>query len=89
MRREDGDAEGDEVSGTGTVSFVHLEGGFWAIRGDNSRVYDPMNLPSEFQQENLAVRFSGKVRRDIMSVHMVGDIIEITSIKRQGMGNRE
>ena len=74
---------GDSVSGTGTVNFFQLEGGFWAIRGDDNRVYDPINLAEEFQQENLAVRFSGKVRRDMMSVHMVGDIIQLTSIQRR------
>jgi inhibitor of cysteine peptidase len=73
----------DSVSETGTVSFQNLEGGFWAIRGDNNRIYDPTNLPADFQRENLAVRFTGKLRRDMASIHMMGDIIELTSIQRR------
>ena len=74
---------GASVSGTGTVNFVNLEGGFWAIRGDNNRIYDPTNLPEEFQRENLAVRFTGKLRLDMASIHMTGDILELTSIERR------
>ena len=27
----------------GTVRYVTLEGGFWAVRGDDGLTYDPMN----------------------------------------------
>jgi hypothetical protein len=75
---------GDAVSGTGTVGFNNFEGGFWAILGDDHKTYDPLgSLPDEFKQENLAVRFTGRLRRDMGSVHMAGDIIELTSIQRR------
>jgi hypothetical protein len=68
---------------TGTVRHYDLEGGFWAIRGDDSTTYDPMNgLPPNFQHEGLRVRFEGKIRPDAASIHMVGPIVEITSIER-------
>lgn len=73
----------NDVSGTGAVSFFNVEGGFWAIHGDDNRTYDPVNLPDEFKEQNLAVRFAGRVLRDRMSSHMVGDIIELTSIERR------
>jgi hypothetical protein len=73
----------NHVRVTGTVRHFDLEGGFWAIRGDDSTTYDPMGgLLPEFQQEGLRVRFEGKLRSDIAGFHMVGPIVEITSIQR-------
>ena len=66
----------------GTVRYVTLEGGFWAIRGDDGVTYDPMNgIASEFQRENLRVTLIAKVRNDIGGIHMVGPIVEVLSIQ--------
>jgi hypothetical protein len=68
---------------TGTIHFFTLEGGFWAVRGDDGVTYDPMNgLPSRFQQENLRVSMLVKVRKDLAGVHMVGPVVEIVTIQR-------
>jgi hypothetical protein len=68
---------------SGTVHHDDLEGGFWAIRGDDGTTYDPMNgLAPEFQKGGLRVRFEGKIRPDAVGTHMVGPIVEITSIRR-------
>jgi hypothetical protein len=73
----------DTVRVDGTVHHYDLEGGFWAVRGDDSTTYDPMNgLTAEFQQEGLRVRLEGKIRKDMTSIHMVGPIVEVTSIRR-------
>jgi hypothetical protein len=66
----------------GTVRYFTLEGGFWAVRGDDGVTYDPMNgLASEFQRENLRVRLVAKVRNDMGGIHMVGPIVEVISIQ--------
>jgi hypothetical protein len=68
----------------GTVRYFTLEGGFWAVRGDDGVTYDPMNgLASEFQRENLRVTLVAKVRNDVGGVHMIGPIVEILSIERR------
>ena len=67
---------------TGTVRYFTLEGGFWAVRGDDGVTYDPMNgLAPEFQRENLRVTLVAKVRSDIGGIHMVGPIVEVLSIQ--------
>ena len=67
----------------GTVQFYTLEGGFWAVRGDDGTTYDPMNgLPKEFQQEDLRVSMTVKIRTDMGSVHMVGPVVEIIEIRK-------
>ena len=60
-----------------------VEGGFYAIRGDDDVTYDPTNLSSEFKQDLLRVRFEGRLLRDRVNFHMAGPIIELTSIIRE------
>jgi hypothetical protein len=74
--------DGDLVSGTGTVRFVELEGGFYAIEGDDQQSYDPTDLPADFRTEGLRVRFTAKLRPDLASIHMAGPIVEILKIER-------
>ena len=70
----------DIAQGTGTVQFMSLEGGFFAIRGDDGVTYDPTNLASPFQRNGLRVRFEARIRRDLVGVHMVGPIVDLISI---------
>lgn len=72
--------EGNVVSGTGTVHWFNLEGGFYAIRGDDDVTYDPMNLADEFKKDGLRVRFRANLRNDMGGFHMVGPIVEILEI---------
>ena len=66
----------------GVVQRHTIEGGFWAVRGDDGVTYDPLSLPAEFQQENLRVSMVVKVRNDLTGVHMVGPIVEIIQIQK-------
>ena len=69
---------------TGTVRYFPLEGGFWAVRGDDGVTYDPVNgLAPEFRRENLRVTMVATVRTDVGGIHMVGPIVEVLSIKER------
>jgi len=70
------------VAGTGTIVYVDLEGGFYALDADNGRRYEPTNLPADFRHHGLRVRFRGRVRTDMVSIRMVGPILEILEIQR-------
>ena len=74
--------DGDIVSGTGTVKFVDLEGGFYGIVGDGGEKYDPSYLSHGFQQDGLRVRFKAKRQENIASIHMWGAVVELVSIER-------
>jgi hypothetical protein len=66
---------------TGTAHFFSLEGGFWAIRGDDGVTYDPKDgLPPAFQREGMRVSAVVKTRSDLGGIHMVGPIVEIIDI---------
>ena len=71
----------EAISGTGTVKFVELEGGFYGIVGDDNKQYDPINLEQTYQEDGLRIRFQARIRQDISSIHMWGTIIELTKIE--------
>ena len=59
----DGGADNpDAVSGTGTVVYNNLEGGFYGIVTDEGTHYLPLNLPDVFAEDNLVITFTGIVR---------------------------
>ncbi len=74
---------GEIVKIRGTVVHKDVEGGFFAIESDDGRVYDPVNLPDRFKKHGLKVKVSAKLRNDMGSIHMVGDIIEIVEINTE------
>jgi len=71
---------------TGTVTFVELEGGFYGIIGENNEKYDPIDLPAQYQVDGLRVKFTGRIRDDMASIHMWGKIIEIIGIEDASTG---
>jgi hypothetical protein len=69
----------------GTVRFMTIEGGFWAVRGDDNVTYDPRNgLPATFQVDGLRVRLEAKRLDDAGGIHMAGPIVDIITIARIG-----
>ena len=68
---------------TGIVRHSDLEGGFYAIQGDDGVTYDPTNLPAEFQEDGLAVEVEARRREDAMGIHQVGPIVEIERIRKR------
>jgi hypothetical protein len=73
---------GDNFVGTGTIVFLSFEGGFYGIKSDDGKSYDPMNLPVEFQKEGLRVRFEAKELGGQASFHMWGVIVQIIHIQK-------
>lgn len=67
---------------TGTIVFLSFEGGFYGIKGDDGRNYDPTNLADEFRKEGLRVRLRAKELKDQASFHMWGRLIEIVEIQK-------
>lgn len=67
----------------GTVVYKNIEGGFFAIVGDDGSKYDPFNLPETFRKDGLRVKVTARLRKDVMSFHMYGAIIEIVNIAAQ------
>ncbi len=74
--------ETSEISKTGMVRFISLEGGFYGIISDDNEHYDPLNLDPEFQEDGLRVYFKAKISENQTSIHVWGIVIEIISIEK-------
>ena len=74
----------DAVTGTGTVVYQTLEGGFYGIVADDGTPYLPLNLPDEFAQDNLSVTFTGIIRSDVATIQQWGTPFELTEISSNG-----
>jgi hypothetical protein len=71
----------DMVEATGIIKYVDLEGGFYGIIVDDKH-YVPINLSKEFEMDGLKVKFKAKIRKDLVSIHMWGILIELTDIDK-------
>lgn len=63
-----------------TVRYLNLEGGFYALVGDDSVTYEPRNLAREFQRDGLRVSVRLEIQRDMVSFRQVGPIVDIVAI---------
>lgn len=75
--------QADTVEIQGTVVYKDLEGGFYAIEGDDGRTYDPINLPAFFKKNGLRVSATVRYKNDVVGIHMAGDMVEIVDIAAQ------
>ena len=75
-------AAGSPIRITGVVRHNDIEGGFWAIRGDDSVSYDPTNLPEDFRREGLRVEAEARRRDDMAGIHMAGPLVELRRIRK-------
>lgn len=78
----DSAATGTPLRITGVIRHDEVEGGFWAIRGDDSVTYDPTNLPEEFRREGLRVEAEARLRDDMAGIHMAGPLVELRRIRK-------
>jgi hypothetical protein len=62
------------------VVYKDLEGGFFAIDGDDGRTNNPVNLPEPYKENCMRVKATVRVKNDFASIHMVGEIDEIIDI---------
>ena len=74
--------EEDIVKGTGKIQYIDLEGGFYGIISDDSEHYDPLNLPSAFQQDDLRVEYRLRILENQSSIHMWGIVVEVLEITK-------
>ncbi len=74
-------AEQDVIVGTGVIGPGGVEGPVYAIIGDNGREFDPINLPEDFKQHGVKVKFKLK-KSSGMSFHMWGEGVEVIEIRK-------
>jgi hypothetical protein len=72
-------AEGQVLRTSGTVRFVGIEGGCWALETD-AGTYQPTSLPSGFQRDGLHVRLVVRGTR-LSSFCQIAQVVAVDTIE--------
>jgi heat shock protein HslJ len=76
------DGTGEILRITGTVHKLDVEGGVFVIRDEEGTRYNPTNLPQAFRTNGIAVEIEARRRDDMVSIGMVGPLIELIRIRK-------
>ena len=66
---------------TGTIDKKGFGFGTWALVTDDGTTYELKDAPAELQQEGIQVEVKGKIREDVMTIAMIGAVLEIESYR--------
>lgn len=68
-----------EISVTGTVEMLDIEGGCKVLRAGPTTVYEIKGGDPEVLKVGAKVTVRGKIRSDIMTICQVGPVLEVLS----------
>ena len=66
---------------TGKIAMKGFGFGVWALVTNEGTTYELKDYPHELEQEGLAVEIEGKIREDVMTMAMIGPVLEVTAYK--------
>jgi len=72
---------GDTITVEGTMTHSSMGMGAWALQGDKETYEVYQGKPAELQQEGLRVRVTGQVRKDVMTLAMIGPVFEVQQVE--------
>jgi hypothetical protein len=62
---------------TGIIKYQDIGVGVWTLVSESGETYELYQPSENLRQDGLKVTLQGKIRDDIMSMAMVGQILEI------------
>jgi hypothetical protein len=77
----DRDTTGEIMTFTGTIEKKGFGFGTWALVTDAGETYELKDPPKELQQSSIKVEIQGRIREDVMTIAMIGPVLEIESFK--------
>ena len=66
---------------TGKIEKKGFGFGVWALVTTDGTTYELKDPPAELKQEGITVEIEGKIREDVMTMAMIGAVLEIESYK--------
>lgn len=66
---------------TGVVTRKGMGTGTWALVTDSEETYELKNAPAQLQKSDLRVKVEGEIRDDVMTLAMVGPVLEVKSFE--------
>jgi hypothetical protein len=69
----------------GTVEYIYIGTGTWAVITDTDEQYEIWQpAPEAILQEGLKVKVNAKIRDDVFTTAAIGDVLEIEDFQRLG-----
>ncbi|BAQ62195.1 hypothetical protein GM3708_2601 [Geminocystis sp. NIES-3708] len=65
---------------TGIIKYQDIGVGVWILISESGETYELYKPSEAIRKKDLKVTVEGKIRDDIMSIAMVGKILEIVSV---------
>jgi hypothetical protein len=69
------------ISVTGQVRRIELGPGAWALVTDSGQTYELLHPPAELTQASKPVKVTGRVREEVMTLAMIGPVLEVSSFE--------
>ncbi|HEY9829843.1 MAG TPA: hypothetical protein V6D26_04635 [Stenomitos sp.] len=69
------------ISVKGVIERKGLGPGTWALVADSGETYELKDAPDELKKSDLKVKVEGQVRDDVMTIAMIGPVLEVKSFK--------
>ena len=66
---------------TGRVEKKGFGFGTWALVAEDGTTYELKDAPAELKQEGIKVEVTGKIREDVMTMAMIGAVLEVESFE--------
>ncbi|NDJ18316.1 hypothetical protein [Myxacorys almedinensis] len=64
---------------TGVIQRKGFGTGTWALDADDGKSYELHHPPSDLQKVGLKVKIDGQIREDVMTIAMIGPVLEVQS----------
>lgn len=67
----------------GKIEYKAIALGTWALVAKGGKTYELYNPPEELKQDGISVEVEGNIRDDVMTISMIGKVLEVQSFIRQ------
>ncbi|WP_013324324.1 hypothetical protein [Gloeothece verrucosa] len=65
----------------GKIERKSLGMGAWALVTEEGKTYELKDPPSQLKKDQAKVQVTGNVRDDVMTIAMIGPVLEVTSFE--------
>ncbi len=67
----------DNITVEGTIERKGLGPGTWALVSTSGETYELHKAPKELHKAGLVVKVEGQIRKDVMTIAMIGPVLEV------------
>ena len=71
----------DTIKVEGTIERKGFGTGTWALVSTSGETYELHKAPKELQKAGLKVSVDGQIRKDVMTIAMIGPVLEVSHYK--------